>query len=304
MLSICIPIYNREMCESVRQLASQVAHVETSCEIVCIDDGSDSCYREANKPLHAMCKYIELEQNVGRARIRNMFLQYAAFDYLLFLDCDSLPPQGFLARYADILGQRPPVVCGGRVYPAASDDPLHHLRYAYGTRCESRPAAYRRRHPYRSFMTNNFIVHRQVLQAVPFDERIARYGHEDTLFGYCLMQHHIPVLHVDNPVVNGDVETNALFLKKTQQGVETLVDIYGWKRDDLQFIKEVSLLSFYSRLRRLRLDTLAGSLFRLMRPALERGFLSGRHVSTKAFAFYKLGLFIQNNRIRAKEDDI
>ncbi len=119
MLSICIPIYNREMCDTVRQLAEQAAQAGMPCEIVCIDDCSDTCYREANRPLHGMCRYVELEQNIGRARIRNLFLQYARYDYLLFLDCDSLPPEGFLSRYAEVLRQKPRVVCGGRVYGPA-----------------------------------------------------------------------------------------------------------------------------------------------------------------------------------------
>ena len=87
MISICIPIYNREMCDTVRLLANQAAQAGMQCEIVCIDDCSDSCYREANRLLHGMCRYVELERNIGRARIRNLFLQYARFDYLSFALC-------------------------------------------------------------------------------------------------------------------------------------------------------------------------------------------------------------------------
>ena len=304
MISICIPIYNREMCDTVRLLANQAAQAGMQCEIVCIDDCSDSCYREANRLLHGLCRYVELERNIGRARIRNLFLQYARFDYLLFLDCDSLPPEGFLSRYAEVLRQRPRVVCGGRVYAAESDDREHHLRYAYGTRCESHTAAERSQHPYKSFMTNNFIVHREVLETIPFDERIALYGHEDTLFGYCLMQQGIPIVHIDNPVVNGDVESNSEFLRKTREGVRSLAAIYEWKKDDPQFLQQVSLLDFYGKVRRLGLDAFAGWMYRLWRPVLEKEFLKGKHVSMNAFAFYKLGLFIQLNRNKAKVDDI
>ena len=62
MISICIPIYNREMCDTVRLLANQAAQAGMPCEIVCIDDCSDTCYREANRPLHGMCRYVELER--------------------------------------------------------------------------------------------------------------------------------------------------------------------------------------------------------------------------------------------------
>jgi GT2 family glycosyltransferase len=240
-----------------------------------------------------MCRYVELEQNIGRARIRNLFLQYARYDYMLFLDCDSLPPEGFLSRYAEVLKQKPRVVCGGRVYAAGSDDREHHLRYAYGTRCESHTAAERCQNPYKSFMTNNFIVHREVLEAIPFDERIALYGHEDTLFGYCLMQRHVPIVHIENPVINGDVETNSEFLRKTREGVRSLADIYEWKKDDREFLKQVSLLNFYSKVQKLGMAAIIGWVYRLSQPLLEKGFINGKHVSMRAFAFYKLGLFIQ-----------
>lgn len=304
MLSICIPIYNRDMRDTVRRLAEQAAQAGIEYEIVCIDDCSESTYKEGNRALHGMCRYVELEQNIGRARIRNLFLQYARYDYLLFLDCDSLPPDGFIMRYAEILRQKPRVVCGGRVYAAESDDREHHLRYTYGIRCESHTASERRQHPYRSFMTNNFIIDREVLGAIPFDERIALYGHEDTLFGYCLMQHRVPIVHVDNPVINGDVETNSEFLRKTREGVRSLAAIYGWKKDDPQFLQQVSLLDFYGKVRRLGLDAFVGWLYRLSRPVLEKGFLNGKFVSMKAFAFYKLGLFIQLNRKTVKVVDI
>ena len=261
MISICIPIYNRDMCDTVRCLAEQAAHTGVECEIVCIDDYSDQSFRDANKPLRDMCRYVELEQNIGRARIRNLFLQYARYDYILFLDCDSLPPEGFLSRYAEVIRQKPRVVCGGRVYAAGSDDREHHLRYAYGTRCESHTAAERSQNP--------------------------------SLFGYCLMQRHVPIVHIENPVINGDVETNSEFLRKTREGVRSLADIYEWKKDDREFLKQGALLDFYSKVKKLRMATIIGWVYRLSQPLLEKGFINGKHVSMRAFAFYKLGLFIQ-----------
>lgn len=293
MLSICIPIYNRDMRDTVSCLATQVEQVEVPCQIICIDDCSAQRYREQNSPLASMCQYVQLEENIGRARIRNLFLQYAQYEYLLFLDCDSLPQEGFLQRYVEILRQQPRVVCGGRVYDPATDDRQHHLRYTYGIRCESHPAAERSRQPYKSFMTNNFIVHREVLETVPFDERIALYGHEDTLFGYCLMQQGIPIVHIDNPVVNGDVETNSEFLRKTREGVESLATIYNWMKDDPLFLQQVSLLNFYGKVKKVGLTGFTGWIYKHSKATLEKRFLKGKHVSMKAFAFYKLGLFIQ-----------
>ena len=171
MISICIPIYNRDMRDTVAALAAQMRTAAVPCELVCIDDHSEAAIAETNKVVEAVGHYIVLPENVGRARIRNLFRQNARYEYLLFLDCDSVIPEGFLQRYAYFLGRetRHMVVCGGREYAAESDDREHHLRYVYGVKCESRNAHQRRKHPYRSFMTNNFIVHRDVLKAIPFD---------------------------------------------------------------------------------------------------------------------------------------
>ena len=95
---------------------------------------------------------------------------------------------------------------------------------------------------------------------------------------------------IDNPVVNGDVESNSEFLRKTREGVRSLAAIYEWKKDDPQFLQQVSLLDFYGKVRRLGLDAFAGWMYRLWRPVLEKEFLKGKHVSMNAFAFYKLGL--------------
>lgn len=293
MLSICIPIYNVDIRPTVQRLAAQREALDVPVEIVCIDDHSLENFHILNSDIAHEALYIRLPQNVGRARIRNLFLQHTAYDNLLFLDCDSLIPDGFLSCYVEALRSQPQVVCGGRVYDPTSDNRQHHLRYRYGVRCECRDAAIRRRNPHKSFMTNNFIVRKAVLQNIPFDERISQYGHEDTLFGYRLQQADIPILHIDNPVINGDVETNAEFLRKTVDGVGSLSAIYSWMKDEPRFCNQVSLLRCYVRLRRLRLDRLIVVAFRLTKPLLENIFLRGWPICIPLFSFYKLGLFCQ-----------
>lgn len=246
-----------------------------------------------NQAVAPAAKYIQLESNVGRACIRNLFLKYAQYPYLLFIDCDSIIPDGYLQRYVAELDSRPSVVCGGRVYDVESNDRAHRLRYTYGVQCESKNAEVRRKNPYRSFMTNNFMVHRSVLEQVPFDERISRYGHEDTLFGYRLMQQGIPVTHIENPVVNGDVEPNGEFLRKTQEGLCNLVEIYRWLCGDKDFVQQVSLLRFHEKVNRLHLNWVVRLPYGLFRKWLESGFESGRRVGKRWFMFYKLGYFEQ-----------
>jgi len=290
MISVCIPVFNHCVVPLVEAVRRQSEGLALEVETVCIDDHSDSGWLIRNEALEGMCTYVKLPENVGRARIRNLFLQHARGEYMLFLDNDSILPEGFLQRYAAMLEAKPCVVVGGRIYPPESDDRQHHLRYAYGTRAESRPAAEREKHPYQSFMTNNFMIRREVLEQIRFDERISLYGHEDTLFGYRLQQAGIAIDHIDNPVVNGEVETNADFLRKTIDGVHSLAAIYRFMECDEDFVQSVRLLRAYRKLRLLRWPIRWVHLYTRVRS--ERSFLAGKSFSMTLFNFYKLGTFI------------
>lgn len=294
MISICIPIYNHYVYPLVRRLSTQTASADKEdYEIVCIDDHSSSYYVNQNKGIAEMATLVQLKTNVGRARIRNLFLKYAKGDYLLFLDCDSHVPEQFLSKYNKTLATNPSVVVGGRVYDEADNDAGHRLRYLYGSKVESQPMEVRMQHPYRSFQTSNFMVRRDVLERIRFDESITKYGHEDTLFGYQLEQRRIPIRHIDNPVVNGDVEENAEFLHKTVEAVENLAEIYDRMWEDQRFCESVKLLSTYSRVRRMGLQRVVYFFFKMFKTPMENHFVSGRGISLKQFSFYKLGLFIK-----------
>ncbi|MBQ9473078.1 MAG: glycosyltransferase family 2 protein [Bacteroidales bacterium] len=296
MLSLCIPIYNYDVRATVRRLAAQAARLDVPVEIVCIDDASSEPFRTLNSELGDVAKLICLERNVGRSRIRNLFLEHTAQPYMLFLDCDSLiVDDGFLQRYVEVLlregGSVSLVVCGGRIYPPAADR-RHRLRHRYGVERECRDAAQRRMRPYASFMTNNFVVPREVLRAIPFDESLSRYGHEDTLFGIRLAQRQVPIAHIDNPVLNGDVEENGEFLRKTREGVENLVDIYLSAGLEREFEQQVALVSFYKTLKSKGLLPVVRAVGRLAVPPMEWCLKCGI-VSVKVFNFYKLCLFAQ-----------
>lgn len=293
MISVCIPIYNFHVVPLVSQLRDQAQQLDTQIEIVCIDDASDEVFREQNAELHDISTYILLDNNIGRAAIRNAFLQYAHGDYLLFLDNDSQIKDGFLSRYIEILSEHPAVVVGGRIYDRKSDCPECHLRYLYGIEAESRSAEQRREHPYNSFMTNNFMIRRDLLEKIRFDNRLTLYGHEDTLFGYRLEQSNIPITHINNPVVNGDVETNEVFLQKTEEAIQNLSVIYMAMAGDERFCKRIRLLSAYRRLRQLGLIGIVHAIYRLLRNPLRSHFLNGNAISIRQFNFYKLGLFIE-----------
>ncbi len=294
MISICIPIHNYYAYQLARRLANQAKTSKVEVEVICIDDHSSGYYLEQNKGLAEMSTYIKLAENIGRSRIRNLFLKYATGEYLLFLDDDSLVPSDtFLRKYAKAIEAAPQVVVGGRIYDERGNDQEHKLRYLYGTKIESRSVEERKAHPYQSFMTNNFLIRRDVLEQIKFDKRISKYGHEDTLFGYRLEEAKIPIMHIDNPVVNGQVETNAEFLHKTVTAVENLVSIYNFMWEDQRFCQSVRLLRTYGRVRRLGLHKVVYQVWRMLKSPMEAHFVSGTGISLQQFSFYKLGIFIK-----------
>lgn len=296
MISVCIPVFNYDVRPLVRALAAQKNDVDAEVEIICIDDCSTDDSFSLNSETGNLCRWIRLEENIGRARIRNKFLKYASGEWMLFLDNDGIIPEGFLQRYVNVLNDDVQVVVGGRVYDRRDNDEAHALRYRYGVQVESRSSADRSRNPYRSFMTNNFLIRREVLQRIRFDERLTGYGHEDTLFGFRLLQQGVPILHVDNAVVNADVEENSVFLAKSEEGVCSLAQVYLFMCGDVSFCQTVRLLSVYRHLQRLHLTGLAYGPFRLLRRPLREHFLVGKYFSISEFNYYKLGLFIESIR--------
>lgn len=228
MLSICIPLYNFNLTATLHQLLKQSEEVQEEVEIVAIDDHSNLSIKEAHRIVqHPNFRYSENKENRGRSAIRNQLAHKAKYNHLLFLDGDvGIIRDHFIADYLKAIKQYPmAVINGGRVYPPHSPGPQQNLRWEYGIAYESKTAEERSQAPYASFMTNNFATPKAVIEAVPFDERIAQYGHEDTLFGWELQQRKIQLIHIDNPILNIDIETDAVFMDKTDQGIVSLAQI-------------------------------------------------------------------------------
>ena len=124
------------------------------------------------------------------------------------------------------------------------------------------------------------------------DESLHGYGHEDTLFGYRLQQEGVPIVHIDNPAENGQVEQNAEFLDKTAEAVANLALLYRRLGTDHGFCQSVRLLKTYERLRRYRAVWLVAALFAVLKRPLRSHFVAGNAITVAQFNFYKLGLLI------------
>ncbi|MCE3296190.1 MAG: rhamnosyltransferase [Crocinitomicaceae bacterium] len=290
MISICIPVYNFPVSPLVEELSRQMSELGVESELILLDDGS-SLFREENAAACQKHTYLELTENRGRSRIRNLFLEFARFDYLLFLDCDSLIiSRNFLVNYIQELENNPFVIAGGRIYPAEQPGKEKMLSWKYGVYRESKPASERQKNPARSFMTNNFVIRKSLFEQIPFDESLSGYGHEDTLFGLELMERKIPVTQIENPVLNGDIETNENFLRKTEEGIRNLVSIEQKMENPARLQQNVALLAFYKRLKARKILGLVLFFCQIFKNPIRRSLEKG-NVSLILFNLYKLGYY-------------
>lgn len=292
MLSVCIPVYNYDIRQLVSDLNDEIHRNHLNAEIILIDDASNSSFRETNETAaHLVQKYIQLAENVGRAAIRNLFLQYASGHYLLFFDCDvKILQPGFIKKYIDFLKTHPEtdVVYGGRKSRTEKPTGDKLLRWRYSNERENLPAEMRNSAPYLSFQTNNFVVLKRCLSEVNFDEKFRDYGYEDLLFAMKLQERNIAVAHIENPVLNTDEETNTVFLAKVEESVLTVAKMLN-DPETAPKLSDIRLVGTFSQLNNSGLIPVISFVFSILKSPIRKSLERGR-ASLKLLDFYKLGL--------------
>ena len=139
-------------------------------------------------------------------------------------------------------------------------------------------------------MTNNFLIKKELFQNIRFDERLTKYGHEDTLFGLELAKRGITITHIENPVLNGDIETNEEFLKKTEAGIGNLVKILEFTENDSKIKENISLLQTYQKI--LWAKPILKPIFKWTNPIIRKKLSKGES-SVALFNIYKLGFLLE-----------
>ena len=308
-LSILLPSYNNVCVSLVQVLQRQADALRGKLdkpfryEIIVADDCStDAACIDANRVIGDMlhCRYLRMEQNVGRAQIRNVLISESRGDYVLLVDSDLfLCDDNYLYKYAtstaDVVygGTR----IGGKGFVMVDDEAntenlKGNLRYIYEKKAEpSHRATFRQLRPNQEISVCNLYARRDIMEAHPFDSRFKAYGYEDVLFGKRLAESGIEVTHIDNPVLINEFEPNSVFVKKTEEAILTLCrfepDLEGYSN----LKTKVSTLGRYIPL----------SLFRLWHRIMknkEKRNLTGSKPSLLLFKLYKLGFFLENRKVK------
>ena len=292
MLSILIPVYNFDIRPLVVRLQHQAEKSMIAFEIICLDDNSDLHYFEINKEIEKLTavKFIRLNKNIGRSAIRNRLTELASYEYLLFMDCDSMPETDvYIFNYAAFL-KPDTVLYGGRTYsPEKPFQKELFFHWFYGTNREVKTAAERDQNPYSSFMTNNFLIPKKIMMDIGFDESLRQYGHEDTVFGLELKRRGIKIQHLDNPLRHTGLETASVFLRKSEQAIENLLMLM--KKHELQ--NEIKLLRYFIKSQKWGLHPFIHLWFYLFKSFLKRKLL-GSNPDMRTFDLYKLGYMVYN----------
>lgn len=248
MLSILIPIYNQKVTKLVTELHSQCHKSKIDFEIILFDDYSKESFRVDNRKLAGIfnVSYLEMSENYGRSKIRNLLAKNARYEKLLFLDCDSkLNSKKFIKRYAEEMSKHQ-VIYGGRIYPKkapkAKDKKLH---WKYGVKREALASQQRNKRPYLSFQSNNFIINTDLFLKHKFDDSLNQYGYEDLVLATQLQNTKIPIHHLDNPIKHAGLEKTKTFLDKQKMAIDNLITLRSSNK-----IMYTKLYSVYDKLKR------------------------------------------------------
>ncbi|WP_139421224.1 glycosyltransferase family 2 protein [Chryseobacterium mulctrae] len=297
-ISVCIPVYNFDVRELVYDLKKEIESDSIDAEIILIDDGSDENFKQINNELnHQVNQFILLEKNIGRSRIRNLFLDYSKTEYLLFLDCDGkIISSNFLKNYVNLLDENSniAVVYGGRKVSEKPSSEKHILRWKFAVERENLPLEKRKIKPYLSFQTNNFLIKKNIFESIKFNPDLRKYGYEDLVFSMDLKSAKIPVIHIDNPIYNNDVEEGSVYLKKVDESVESLLLMLNNQALSPK-LSEIKLVKAYESVHKKELKFPVLILFNFFEKFLKKNLLSG-NPNLKFLDLYKLGLMLRKSR--------
>jgi glycosyltransferase involved in cell wall biosynthesis len=292
-ISLCIPVYNFFSEPLVAKLFKEISEYSISAEIIVIDDASDPLFRTTNRTLTEKypINYVQLEKNIGRSAIRNLFQLYVKSPLLLFLDCDVMPMDDkFISNYLSATAEGPIVMCGGIKYPQELPSAKNKLHWEYGRKRESLPAIKRNKNSYSHFLASNFIVPGEVIKVIRFNEELRGYGYEDTLYGIELEKKGIGLRHIDNPAEHLKLDTAEEFILKTENALKNLYDLYRSNAYSLEhYIKLVKANNFFKAL---RLSTVAAMIYSQFGKGIMRRSLLNGSCNLTLLDWYKLLFFI------------
>lgn len=288
MLSILIPTYNHNALPLAEALVVQLGKTDIIYELICVDDGSSSTLNIENQKINSLknATFIARKKNVGRNANRQYLAEQATYNWLLFIDSDTIPKhQNFIESYIPFFQKEYDAIFGGFAYQK-NTNPKTSLRYNFGKSREEVDASVRNSIPYKVIISANFLIKKDVFISLNKEVTTNIYG-LDYLFGALLKQNNINVYHINNEVYHLGLDANEDYLRKTKKAIEALTLI---QQSTDKVTHDISLLKAYEKLKRLHFEKIFSSSIHLITPLIEKNLL-GSKPSLLLFDFYRLGYF-------------
>jgi len=285
MLSILIPEFNYDCSKLVCDLAKQCHQANIVFEVIVLDDAS-TLFKNENRKISEIsgCSFVESELNLGSAETRNKLARMAKYPHLLMIDCDAeVDDKQYIQHYLDVMDQSQ-VIIGGIRYSLEKPSSDHILRWYYGKNRECMAARKRNKNPYKSLLSFNLMIDRDVMMKCPY-ELFKDYGHEDSVMGFNFKKHGIKVLHIDNPLIHNGLDTNEDFLKKSLKAVEKYLTNAVFQSDEL--VSQIKIFRIFRLVQNLGLCKLFAFKFRIAGNYMKKN-LYGKHPSLFLFDIYRL----------------
>ena len=218
-LTVCVPCYH----DAADALIARLSRLPDAQKIALLlfDDGSDD--PEMTKKLAGRimrfpgpARLATAPTNGGRSHARNRLVALAQTDWVLLLDADMCPDMDvFISRYAHAIqmADAPALIAGGFSLTQVRATPQTALHAAQSAKSECLPARQRARAPGRYVFTSNILVHRKVLETVPFDDEFFGWGWEDVDWGLRVAKA-FPVFHIENTATHLGLDSTDKLLAK------------------------------------------------------------------------------------------
>ena len=287
MLSILIPIYNYNAYPLVLELHKQCLECKIDFEILCQDDASKSVLNSENDKINSLsnCNFTELKVNIAHRQNRNSLASKAKFENLLFIDGDSIIIRNnYISNYVSWLNDFD-IIYGGRLHPENCPSNNQKLRWKYGKFIEDKSVEKRKLAPFQSLLFNNTIIKKDCFNKVKFDSHLTKYGHDDTQLSFQLSQFNPKLIHVDNPVEHGDIDSNIEYILKTKSSLENLIKLFEEGKINKDFSRLILLLLI---LNKLKLTYLIFVFYKISEGFLSRN-LEGNNPNLFIYNIFKIG---------------
>ena len=284
MISILIPCFDYNAYPLVSILEKQALMLKIDFEIICIDDGSLSSKNDLNQKINLLTnsKFIESKKNIGRINNRLLLAEKSQYEWLIFLDVDTLPNEDdFLKNYIDQLNKGT-LIIGGCIYKKPENENFS-LRYKFGKFREEIKSDIRNKNPYKYISSCNYMCKKDVLIDILASINSISYGN-DYIFGSFIKKMGIEINHIDNPVLIDNIDENQIFIKKTHHALDNLISSYNNK-----IIKKhsISILKAYIILDSLLMKNIFVKITDLFKNLLNRN-LHSKDPNLFLFDLYRL----------------